>query len=1220
MHTYSNSSPQQKAAAGQPAQLQNESDTSFTHASVNSNATILQQLADNSEQVRKAAQLKAIADRRAFPVQRQAVTAGKVVQLMPFSMLQTGKWYKVLVDGEPRILYLKSRRGAFDGKPASCLFGEKERGGDTITIGNEDDILALSGPPPEPEPIEEELQPEKNDAPQEDKPKMETVYFSSHAKASQLGVVSWNVNHFSNKDFGNMLSALRKEFANFSQDEWDLAFEVLDMILKDVREEKYLKLYKQDEKGFKRKYENKPAFKDKFKRLQNKPESIASISNLVDRFFSLGFDHKAFSAKLQSLIDIDWEGKYKLALQSTVERPAFTLLVKRLVDFADDVKSVGRVTSIIQQLKDNHNTFLTKFDKMDTNTVAGLFDALGIINASLMTIGSLEDMLSALHTQNIQKHVDEMFQRNSDWLDVVALHEVNDPSKLKESVEYDMHVGPHLMSAQGKGQNEYYPLLIRKGAHVTVKQIYLVTTDGRLQPTENGKQEKWNKNFAKQEDKIFRPIVVYELEKMGNKGKKQIYWLGIVHTTPESDTGISEFNREKIYDEVEEGLKTLRGEADKRRIPLVIGGDYYLTAEAVTRDMSEKEKKDFNEDDWELEDYSETYASIEKLELELNERLSELLDKLQELKEGEEEDEANKAEREYLGERLKFLAEAKRDNQILRNIYGLTVAARVEDLGLYLTQPVTGTNPKKKPLLRWFDLQIADFFIHGQGIKSAQAGILRPQGQIAKVDTEDMYNSRYWQHFSDHFPVGGIFSTKNKDLSAHRALAGVNTAKAKELANISNRRRFARLQLIEMEEKPDLTLKDLGDEEIDKLALSYLHGYLKLNYLVEDKPPTIADCIGLIQMLDDINGAEDDERLFVTLPGDFEPDTAAMAAVPVPMPGKTGKSSREKADKNQRFLLNQQQELQQGWNCGDLAIGLSRDELVQWLLTHEDDDVVRELLAPEIRTAAATSLMNENAEAVESREKEEKLKTLFTLLDEAKEEEIREVALMEIHSALKNEKSSGGSANRTGLPEGMLTEELKGLLNEYYNAHEEMKDIVLLVNNVLGFSGGNLKDAMQLDTFIENNPDNNNVMVLKDEEIYEGFAEELNKLKDADKELNKYLTRKDVFRKYVQNYYGNQGWMVYHLDFKGDGEDVHTSVIDLAAKFKQTMVQIWVLQQGGFKLHRSTAQYGTGVVNVLYNGYNHFIGLNDNLNFVGEAEEQPAPQKEDVMEQEIQVD
>ncbi len=450
----------------------------------------------------------------------------------------------------------------------------------------------------------------------------------------------------------------------------------------------------------------------------------------------------------------------------------------------------------------------------------------------------IEEVARALHTRNIALQVEQMFSNNS-WLDIVILQEVNNPKLLEDpGSSYDMITGPEMSSGGKNPQKEYYPILLRKGSGFAVTDSFYMDTAGRKIPlgeaekedgkqgneeptTEKGKQQevKWDKSQG-----IYRPIIVYELQRtVKESGKKETVWVGVVHTTPETDSGIAEFNRVNIFNEIKAGLQQLSNMSAAKGIPLIVGGDYYLTAEALVMEETRKRKRNEKLSEKEQEQLKKDQAAIremhratdterktlvdsQKAHRTLMNRLLEVqqLDKrLQNARkqlEGLEDKQSRKAvrlkrsitdtendialklqpyklktveelenycaeqqlEQEERNKQLKMLTEVRKDKQILRNMHKNTTQEQVKAMGLTVTQSISGTNPKEDPLTDWSKLQIADFFID-KGWQTGKAGILRSEGKMVSTDAEDLRHSQYWQHFSDHFPVGGVFSSMPKD-------------------------------------------------------------------------------------------------------------------------------------------------------------------------------------------------------------------------------------------------------------------------------------------------------------------------------------------------------------------------------------------------------------------------------------------------------------------------
>ncbi|HET8843290.1 MAG TPA: hypothetical protein VFN35_17640, partial [Ktedonobacteraceae bacterium] len=191
----------------------------------------------------------------------------------------------------------------------------------------------------------------------------------------------------------------------------------------------------------------------------------------------------------------------------------------------------------------------------------------------------------------------------------------------------------------------------------------------------------------------------------------------------------------------------------------------------------------------------------------------------------------------------------------------------------------------------WLYLQIADFFVHNSLLTGSAVGILRPQGKIMLLDAEDLKYSQYWQHFSDHFPVGAIFSIYNSQLAGHRAVAGAGSEQALALAHVSNMKRFARLQL-KADNAPVTLVDTYTNVAIEQLAFRYLKSRQKLlrdklwkgleeermdvEQFEEDPTIDVVTLIRLIQSLEDDMNEPEKNRLFVTSPADFEADEQHM--------------------------------------------------------------------------------------------------------------------------------------------------------------------------------------------------------------------------------------------------------------------------------------------------------------------------------------------------------
>ncbi|WP_437666356.1 hypothetical protein [Sorangium sp. So ce1182] len=146
--------------------------------------------------------------------------------------------------------------------------------------------------------------------------------------------------------------------------------------------------------------------------------------------------------------------------------------------------------------------------------------------------GAPEDPEKANSAQNKVDALRALIERNADWLDVVALNEVNKGVDFlkKESAQWKsprctLYEGPHLISVGeqlGAGQHEYYPLLIvdRPGRFKIEHQgcsVFFSTGVASHKKVAQGEEVRWIKkeNLTKAEsDAAYREAVVKAAEKL----------------------------------------------------------------------------------------------------------------------------------------------------------------------------------------------------------------------------------------------------------------------------------------------------------------------------------------------------------------------------------------------------------------------------------------------------------------------------------------------------------------------------------------------------------------------------------------------------------------------------------------------------------------------------------------------------------------------------------
>jgi hypothetical protein len=378
------------------------------------------------------------------------------------------------------------------------------------------------------------------------------------------------------------------------------------------------------------------------------------------------------------------------------------------------------------------------------------------INEAWNAIITLDKMA---HRILIMKNIVHMFKVNK-WLDVVALHEVNQGIDILATCMDENGLtcipGPHLKSVSGRNaQDEYYPIIVRADLNMSVHQRFAFFNDGtRLWGLKDKQELNWSKK-----GNVYRPIVGYEirLERWGWR----MAMVAIVHTTPYG----KEFERQNVFGQVELPLNAFSYSS----IPVTVSGDYYLTAETAVyamRDLDlEKEDKIYVREYWKW--YK---GELEKLNAK---RAGEELQKAFEVKSGEMEVEKKEVLTEGDGEDEDDEDDDAEDSDPVREIdivnkfdafrneFGLTFASEVKDMQLDLLQPITGTNWKTKEVLRWRAAQIADFYVVKHW-RTTAVGIPDPDGGVAWADNEAMTTSQFWRVSSDHWPVAAYLSTDDE--------------------------------------------------------------------------------------------------------------------------------------------------------------------------------------------------------------------------------------------------------------------------------------------------------------------------------------------------------------------------------------------------------------------------------------------------------------------------
>jgi Domain of unknown function (DUF4157)/Ubiquitin carboxyl-terminal hydrolase len=133
-------------------------------------------------------------------------------------------------------------------------------------------------------------------------------------------------------------------------------------------------------------------------------------------------------------------------------------------------------------------------------------------------------------------------------------------------------------------QYEYYPAVHRTEGERQLASLgtFYVSTSGQFAVQEGKENEAigWDKA-----NKTFRGIVVHRFA-----SADQEFWAGVLHTTPAG----KDLDRTKIWPQIEKPLAALNMVASHFKIPLLVGGDFYIPPEGIVNvptDAQESEIK-----------------------------------------------------------------------------------------------------------------------------------------------------------------------------------------------------------------------------------------------------------------------------------------------------------------------------------------------------------------------------------------------------------------------------------------------------------------------------------------------------------------------------------------------------------------------------------------------------------------------------------------------------
>ena len=268
------------------------------------------------------------------------------------------------------------------------------------------------------------------------------------------------------------------------------------------------------------------------------------------------------------------------------------------------------------------------------------------------------------------------------------------------------------------------------------------------------------------------------------------------------------------------------------------------------------------------------------------------------------------------------------------------------------------------------------------------------------------------------------------------------------------------------------------------------------------------------------------------------------------------------------FQPERRHQIQLSWNCFDVAVNLSnRNGLVQFALSHKEEEEFRKLLAPEILHAVAL--------------------TAVYLTDKSKIEQYNDKLIPDVYrknaktnEAVKNlllMKSKSEELKKQILPESMHKDEIVILFNKYMEAHNETNADWIRCNDLLNHVEGNRLNLYQLSEFFEKV--DNQTKYQKGYSLLQSINLKISLARSA---LDEYCMKLTTYEKYIKDYYGNKGWFSFQREF---GEEISTSMVDIAAHYLKK--KIVILDQKNEEIYR-TKNADIEIVFVEYNGVDHF--------------------------------
>ena len=229
---------------------------------------------------------------------------------------------------------------------------------------------------------------------------------------------------------------------------------------------------------------------------------------------------------------------------------------------------------------------------------------------------------------------------------------------------------------------------------------------------------------------------------------------------------------------------------------------------------------------------------------------------------------------------------------------------------------------------------------------------------------------------------------------------------------------------------------------------------------------------------------------------------------------------------------------QDGWSCFDIAVGVSREEIVDYALDNMRYRDLRELVAPEIMSAI-----------------------LLTY-------------------AYLQEGATPVTQQHQTLPLSMRTEEMQRLARACLDIEAALKPRLQECNTLLQRVEGSRLNWFELSSYFEQVVDGipNAERYAPAYEVYLSSIRELEAPKES---LYQYASRADIYEQYINDYYGKKQWFAFA------GVDSQTSMIDLVARMKKAQIIIHLSDE---RLYKTTA-YGDTTIHIGYCNGNHFVRL-----------------------------